>query len=205
MTWLQLKAFYFRVIGIVSLTVVYSWWSRLYRLLWEFPYHNYSVKTYRTIADLDIVMSTCKYLPDGIKQLGDAISYPGRVQFIIDHWPEDTRLIGDCDEFAIYEVNAIEASLAAGCLAAYDGLTVKSAKFMTVNWLDSTGKFDGHNVCLIEWLNGTFSYLDYTQPSDPCADVGGVLKQIETTYFPGGLRLSWSIHDKDLRFVEVHW
>lgn len=206
---MSIKEFFLRLGSVISLTAIYMWWSRLYRIIWEFKYRDVPVKAYRTIEELAGVMENCLYVSDGPKQLGDAISYPGTVQHLIDI----NAGIGDCDEFAIYIANALEKSSTYGgfengrfTLAPYKGLVVDTAKLLTLGWLEKDyNTYEGHNVCLISWTDGTYSYMDYGLPSTPCKDLSCVLAEILAEYAPGGKLLSWSIHDQNLNFQEVHW
>ena len=208
---LKLKAAVIHALGFVSCAFIYCWWSRLYRLIWEWKYSSYPVTSYRTIDDLAATMNTCVWIPDSWVHLGGSFSYPGTVQHIIDTQPAGNRQIGDCEEFAVYLANALEQSSTYGgfldgrfALAPWNGLVVNSAKILTLGWLDVAGNYDGHNVALIEWTNGTFSYMDYFMPSDPRKNVSEILGQILLNYAPDGTLLFWSIHDKDLNFQEVH-
>ena len=216
---MNLKVSFGRIFGYLFLLLVYRWWSRLYRFIWERKYSNYPLRSYRTFDELAAVIRSCTWVKDGAKQLWDAFSYPGRVQCIIDTNAIGGRYIGDCDEFAVYLANVLEQSATFGgfengrfTLAPWYGLMMDSSKILTVEWVDKNGKYGGHNVCLIEWfdtretshMDGTFSYMDYGDPDLICANIQAVLYCIMRKYAPDGTLLCWAIHDKNLNLQEVH-
>ena len=211
------------VFSYLYLLLICRWWTRLYRLIWEARYSTTVLTSYRSIHELVDIMRTCHWTADGWRQLWDAWSYPGRVQSIISTKPEAERLIGDCDEFAIYLAAVLEQSSSLGgfengrfCLAPYlGGLMVDRARVLTLIWINKDGKYGGHNVCLIDWydLNASrhnprgadvYSYMDYDYPNLGVVDLRGIIEQVMEKYACGGRVLAWSIHDKDLKLEEAH-
>ena len=209
---IRLEAAVFRVALIFWFYCFSRYWSRLYRLIWDRKYVGTPLATYRTIPEIVSAISPLVWVADGWRELWDATASPQRVQWLINH---GNVKIGDCDEFAIYLVNVICRSLDLGLLQtwpAYDAfLAPVDARFLTVTWICPGGKTNGHNVCLIEWIDNDhgydsfYSYMDYGQPNQPRKTVSAVVQDILKDYCGDGVvLLSWALHDENLDLLEVH-
>lgn len=219
-TWMKTKIVVGRFFCYLYLLLLYRWWSRLYRLIWEHKYSTVALQSYRNFTDLVAIMRTCVWTADGWKQIWDAFSYPGKVQFIINTDGPKPK-IGDCDEFAIYLANVLEQSSTLGghengrfVLDTYEGMMVERARVLTVSWVKQDGKYGGHNVCLIDFfdlkskhhpLTGPdyYAFMDYDYPNVMQVDLRGVIEQVMNKYAPGGTCIAWAIHDKDLKLEKV--
>ena len=208
---LKPKTFVGKLGNFIYLAAIYTPWSRFYQFIWEWNCRNIRVDTYKNYFDLAKVLKTCIWVPDGWKRLWSAYSNVGTIQAIINTTQPGQRDIGDCSEFAVYNVNAINAST----LEPWNKLYTLSARILTILWIDASGTYGGHDVCLIEWFDPTithhgsagdcFSYMDYDQPNAPQYDINGVLDQIIGKYAPGGTILAWSIRDQNLKVQQTHW
>lgn len=199
--WTSVKVFLWRLgFMLASWTRYYKNWSHLYQWLYERQYGIVPVSTYPTLEALQKVIATCTWTNDGAKELGDAFSSAGYIQHVIDGGGK--RAIGDCDEFAMYNATAIRDSIDAGV---WKDRLVKDTLVMTLCWLDKiTGKHEGHNVCLIEWADGKYSYIDYFAPSNEASNMHDVALQVVNDY--GGNQLvGWAIQDRNLDVLSTHW
>lgn len=214
--WINMKIFFGRIGCYLFTGLIYRYWSRLYRLIWEYKYRNVELWSYKTFMDLVVTMRTCKWAKDGWHQLWDAFSYPGKVQHIINTVPEADRFIGDCDEFAIYLANVITQNFkdyyGAGWgldqgrfPMGYNGLLAEDAKVLTVMYVREDGSYGGHNVCLIYWRDGKYSYMDYDLPNTPESDIVSVVRQVMDKYAPKGTCIGWATHSPELKLQSLHW
>ena len=208
-----LKTFVGHIMSYLNLLLVYRYWSRIYRFIWERQYRYVPVTTYKSLQELVLVIQTCKWSADGWKQLWDAFSYPGKVQYIINTQPPEKRFIGDCDEHALYIATALERTVngenfSISPYAEWRNSVIESAQVLTVNWINKDGVYGGHNVCLITFYDRlgvtAYSYMDYGQPSIAKDTVRKVVQQVMDRYARDGIVLAWAIHDKDLHLKEVH-
>lgn len=152
------------------------------------------IPTYRTIRDICLFTAGFKYRADSVKELWDAISSPEKVQVTKE---------GDCDEIALYVTNVIDKSIWYLTLDRAHNIT--GTKFMTVTWLGKDG-FGGHNVCLIEYSYGTYSFMDYFYPYNPRPKIEEVVRQVIDIYGGNDAEcLGWFLHDKHLNYIEGHW
>jgi hypothetical protein len=180
-------------------TRYYKNWSHLYQWLYERQYANILVTLYPTLDQLHQVVSSCTWTSDGPKELGDAFSSAGYIQHVIDSG--GARAIGDCDEFAMYNSTAIWESVQHGI---WKDRAIKDTKLLTVRWLMHDGSFEGHNVCLIEWADGKFSYVDYYNPSSEADSWHAVALQVIKDY--GGRDCAgWSVAKRDMTPVKIGW
>lgn len=171
---------------------LYRIWSPIYRFVWERKYKNYPTALHTDWESLEIFVRAQVWTVDGWKQLWDAISYPGTVQYKSEH----DHKIGDCDEFAIYLVHSINKAKEQGYFP-----EVESAQFMTICWTHGW-HFEGHNVCLITWQNGSKSYMDYAWPSENRDTVEEVVQDVIHAYNGDkGKLLAWSVIEENLKHV----
>jgi hypothetical protein len=181
----------------------YRNWSKLYQWLYERKYANTPIATYATLAALHDVINTCTWVQDGLKELGDAFSTAGYIQNVINQG--GARKIGDCDEFAMYNSTAIADSIKAGV---WKDRAIKDTQIMTLCWKDAkTGGWNGHNVCVILWADGKFSYVDYNSPSNEAASIHDVALQVVSDYggdMAIGL-LGWAVYDRNLDVLSCNW
>lgn len=221
--WIKIKTAVGQFFSFLYLLAIGRWWWRLYRLLREQRYSTVTLQSYKSFRDLVEILRTCTWTADGWEQLWDTISYPGKVQHVINTQPAGKRSIGDCGAFAVYIANVLEQSATFGgfengrfVLEPWNGLMLDRARILTVTWIDKDGNYNGHNVCLIDWydlnatrhpLNGAdfYSYMDYDYPKGPDLDIRGVIERVMKDYAPGGKCLCWSIHDKDLNLEQIHF
>jgi len=123
----------------------YYIWSKIYRFLFEHKFKNHPIPEYPKLTDLIAFIGTLKWKKDEWWMLGDAISYPGKVQWIAEN--TEDKAVGDCDEF--------------GCYIAYAMNQMKGKHLNIINGpylLSVMWKKDkyigGHNVCVWEDSNG---------------------------------------------------
>jgi hypothetical protein len=150
----------------------YGAWSRFYQRIWESQ--RLPVEKFSSLDELGHYMQKFKWRADGWRQLGDAISHPEHVQWLMT---TGAVFIGDCEDFACYEVSVAKTLK-----------EVKSAKIMTIIW--HSDKYEGHNVCLIEYMDGTLSYMDYGPPSrSHWFKIEDVVSEVLSEYAPGATLL----------------
>ncbi|NDD84284.1 hypothetical protein EBZ38_08445 [bacterium] len=136
-------------------------------------------------------------------ELGDAISHPEYVQWVIDNQKAPMGM--DCDEHAVYIVAAIKNSLA---LNNFLDVSVRDVELLTVCWLNKKGEYEGHNVALItnENFSIKYSYMDYGFPSNSRPTVEQLVDDIIHRYGGvGSTSLGWSTQDEKLRVKKVSW
>jgi len=183
-------------------------WSRFYRWLYERPYQQGIVMSPRNFGDLaDFVRNDLIWVPDGPKELWDVFKSPKYVQWV--GWFGDHRA-GDCGAFAVWLVAALNKGVETGKFEVGTGWNYE-ARILSIGWLYPSGYPQGHNVCLIRrWSNDPipvyqFAYQDYGDPSPWRSNIIEVLHDIEAAYFPGGVRVAWSVSDgATLTPIEVH-
>lgn len=113
-------------------TGLYYLWSRVFRYLFE-ARPPLPMPIYGNLESLEHDLGRMVYSPDPLRGLLDYFSYPETVAYRFTMG----QPIGDCDEYAVYACTAL---LRMG----------KTAHILTVTWLDSVGKFHGHNLCVFK-------------------------------------------------------
>ncbi len=180
----------------------YGAWSRLYRFFWEFKYRNLELSTYASYEELLAVTRKLIWTADTWQQLFDAISRPEKVEYIAK-WGIEKR-VGDCDEFAIYNVATLNKSLREGKFIG--DFELEGALLMSVMWMDKDGNYGGHNVALLlkdlEYSQG-YAYMDYGMPSATKNTVREVVQLVLDRYAPGGTLLTYAVQTEDLKIVRV--
>jgi len=207
--WKAIKVWMCSQAVYLYLLLIYRHWSRLYRWLFERQYKDQYLATYRTWKEIVTTLKKMTWKRDSWRQLFDAISYPGKVERILQ-W-NLFKEVGDCDEFAIWLVAIIKKAIYRCSLENYYGLRPLDAFFLTVTWMAKDGKLGGHNVCLIEWVDLDthvdidYSYMDYQYPSKSVGSINKVVEQVLEKYGgEGAVCLGWAVHDQNLNLMEIH-
>lgn len=164
---------------------IMRWWSIVHAWIWERNKQE-KIQRFGSLGSLVVYIQELKWTADTWRELWDAISSIGHIQWRADHQPQ--RLIGDCDEFGRYSACVIRNELKDD--PRWGGLGVKSTFLLTVMWKKIGGEewagnqkgYGGHNVCLIHYLDGSWSYMDYGWPSKRVESVADVVKQVRDRY-----------------------
>jgi hypothetical protein len=188
---------------------LYKRWSYVYRWLYERKYKDVQLATFDTLPRLATWVNRQKWKADSWKEMWDAISTPQKVQAIGQDKDGD-HFIGDCDEFAIYSVAAIQGSLAAGLMK---GENIAAAYILSVTWFNPTKMktlfgFGGHNVCLIEFsdMGPKYAYMDYYLPSKRAGSIADIAEVVRQRYSGEGvIPLVWHVAKLDLTPVQTRW
>lgn len=194
-----MKEFCLKVVIWVTFNLrVYLIWSKLYRIIWERKYSKTQLAKYTNFQDLATFIESLTWTADGFKQLGDAISTPQKVQWIANNTTD--KKIGDCDEFAIYNATVINDALDNQTFV--DRIVPVDAYCMSVCWLDQSGKFMGHNVCLLEFPNGMYRYMDYHNPSTSKGTIEEIAALVRASFSGIGTKsLGWMVYTDKLKFI----
>lgn len=167
-------------------------WYKTYQFLWERNKRT-SIRRFSDMKDLVNYVRTLKWTADTWRQLGDAISSAEAVQWRADNDPK--RLIGDCDEFGVYQAAVINNELVSDPNWNSD-LEIQRAWLLTVMW-HKTGEwaFGGHNVCLIKYKDGGYSYMDYGWPSMKRRTIQEVVEDVRSRYANTTQPIGWAVSD----------
>ena len=182
-------------------------WSAIHAWIWE---RNKQEKLQRFdgIGSLVVYIRNLKWTADTWRELGDAISSIGHIQWRADHEPK--KLIGDCDEFGRYSACVIENELTDNPY--WGGGDLDGAFLLTVMWKKTGGEewesnrkgYGGHNVCLIMYEDGTWAYMDYGMPSTRRVSIEEVVKDVRDRYAQVYEPLGWTVSDPwDLTMVAI--
>lgn len=129
---------------------IYCIWSTIHRLIFDRKWRKVVLDKFVTVEAAAAKMADFDWKADGPSELFDAICTPQKVQAV--GFDGSSPHGNDCDEEGIYLANTLQVP------------GVK-AYFFTVTWFEpETGKWAGHNVCLLESAEG-FRYMDYGMPS----------------------------------------
>lgn len=187
---------------------LYSLWSHIYRFLFEQRFKHVKLTLVSTLRQAHQNVTKLKWTSDSWEQLFDAVSGPGKVEAIISGAEPQPDHGTDCDEFASYLSNVIDNSLVDGTTPLQDSeRDLWEATIMSVMWVDASGKYGGHNVCLLEYrgnLTTYFKYMDYGMPSIPCMTINDVARLVVDRYAPGGTKLAHAVHNKKMWTRMVH-
>lgn len=181
---------------------LYVAWSHFYRFLWERKYvYAPLLKTFTSLDELGAYLKSKAplYRHDTWQQLFDAISRPRRVQGVFDGAIKDDRGL-DCDEYAIYAANVIEASMLPKSNLLME---TENPRLLTVCWRKVTGELGGHNVCLVTLSSGKLAFMDYGPPRGHADKVQGVIAAVMSVYAPGGDVIGWQVATPSLKVLEV--
>jgi len=173
-------------------------WYKLYQLLWERS-KRVPIRRFDDLGVMVKYMRDMKWRADTWRELGDAISSPEAVQWRADNDPK--HFIGDCDEFGVYQAAVINNELTDNVY--WSALGLDRADLLTVMWYKIGGKewegnhkgFGGHNVCLISYLDGTFSYMDYGWPQARRETIQEVVEDVRERYAQEFQPLGWAVSD----------
>lgn len=197
-----MRSFLLKAVMLVALFLLRSGVARLwykgYQWLWE-RNKRAPLKRFPDMQDLVDYVKTLKWRADTWRELADAISSPEAVQWRADNEPR--RLIGDCDEFGVYEAAVIQNETARDSAWSAD-LGIVSACLLTVMWYKTGGLewegnrngLGGHNVCLI-MHNGGWSYMDYGWPSKKRKTIQEVVEDVRLRYAQEYEPLGWAVSD----------
>jgi hypothetical protein len=182
---------------------LYGLWSKAYRWLYNRQYRDTTLSTYTSFQKLEQARRVLIWKADGPKELWDAIASPEYVEYVLRIRPD--KHVGDCDEFAIYNVATLNGSVAAGV---FDDKTFQHASLLSIGWLDKEGKFNGHNVALLTFeVAGVsvYSYVDYGMPSERRHTVRQVVQDVLDHYVPGATLIGYAVNSEVLHpgIVEV--
>lgn len=174
-------------------------WYKLYQFLWERNKRE-RLQRFPDIQDLVDYVRTLKWRADTWRELGDAISSAEAVQWRADHDPK--RFIGDCDEFGVYQAAVLNNELVADQNWSSD-LGIYRGDLLTVMWYKTGGKewegnrngFGGHNVCLLTYDDGTYSYMDYGWPSVRRETIQEVVEDVRLRYAQVFQPIGWAVSD----------
>jgi hypothetical protein len=198
--WTKIKLF-FGIIGIYLYLrlSLYGAWSWTYRTLFEWKYRNIKLSTFDRYEGLLAVTRKLIWTADTWRQLGDAISRPERVEYVA-RWSINKR-VGDCDEFAIYNVATLNKSLRERVFVG--DLDLEAAYLLTVTWMKKDGGYGGHNVALLVKSDQGYQYMDYGIPSKTRNSVREIAMDVVNRYASGGTLLLYGIQTENLRCFQV--
>lgn len=146
---------------------IYWLWSTIHRLTSDRKWRHTVLDEHVTIESAAAKMRTFVWIADKASELFDAVCTPQKVQAV--GFDGSSPHGNDCDEEGVYLANTLK---------------VPGVKpyFFTVTWYEpETGKFAGHNVCLLESVEG-FRYMDYGMPSKYFWSIQEVANQVIQDY-----------------------
>jgi hypothetical protein len=116
--------------------------------------------------------------------------------------PETDIIVHNCDEFAIYESNVLYNELY-NLNKNFINEGMVGAEVLTVCWRKSDdNKFEGHNVCLIKYDDGKFTYMDYGFPSKKVDSIDEIVNLVINKYTSDYHILGWCRMSHDMKFIE---
>lgn len=154
---------------------------------------------FASMTDLVKTIRTLKWRMDTWRGLFDWISSVGAIAWRMENDPK--RAIGDCDEFGRLSACVIRNELANDGAWSMSGihttwlLTVMWKKTGGDEWESNRKGYGGHNVCLIQYSNGTWAYMDYDFPRARRNSIEEVVKDIRDRYAQEYLPLGWATSD----------
>lgn len=166
-------------------------WSRLHAWIWERKTQA-PLRRYSSIPELVKAIQSLKWRADTWRELWDAVSSIGAIQWRM--WYDPEKAIGDCDEFGRYSACVIRLEKALGSKW-IDLDKIDTSFLLTVMWKERS--YSGHNVCLIRYTDGTWAYMDYGFPSHPRQEIKGVVREILHRYAPDGELVGYAFSDPD--------
>jgi hypothetical protein len=186
---------------------IMRWWSGVHAWLWERNKQE-PLARYAGLGELVSKIRTLKWTADTWRELWDSVSSIGHIQWRADHDPKG--MIGDCDEFGRYSACVIRNELknnpkwGTGDIDTTYLLTVMWKKTGGAEWESNRKGYGGHNVCLIKYTDGYWSYMDYGMPSSPQLSVAEVVKQVRDRYAQEYQPLGFAYADPDtLKLVDI--
>lgn len=193
------------------------WWLA-YQALWERKAREVKLQRFADFNQFVNYVRNLKWRADSWRELFDATSSVKMVQWLADNDPR--RLIGDCDEFGHYEAAIIQNELLDDPhwgikeLSTTKGMSIVSTAMLSVMWDKLGGETwegnnlgpGGHNVCLLKFSDGTYSYMDYSWPSTRVATIGEVAEQVRRRYAQEYTKLGWAAHEPvTLKLLDARW
>jgi hypothetical protein len=187
-------AFYYIRLGIMRL------WSNIYAWLWERKTQA-PLQRFEGLGELVSFIRTLKWRMDTWRELWDSVSSIGAIMWRALNRPD--KAIGDCDEFGRLSACVIRNELRDN--RAWGGGDIDTAFLLTVMWKKTGGQewtsnkkgYGGHNVCLIRYTDGYWSYMDYGMPSTPRLEIAEVVKDVRDRYAQVYQPLGYAFHDPE--------
>lgn len=192
--WRKIYKFFWRIlIFLVMPCRLYYFWSWVYRYTFGRKFKDIPIAKINSIEELTEQLKKIDWLPDRRMQLWDQIGWPGRVQKGLEDNTVWKKHGNDCDEHAIYSVEALRK------LPEYDNVSI-----MSILWLKDEGGGSGHNVCIFHrkeeddwgyignWYSG-MPRTGFLKPDIIAADV---------SQRGGGKLVSWGRADYKLKYIE---
>lgn len=179
-------------------------WSKFISWLYERKTQE-PLPSFASMSDLVKEIRTLKWRMDSWRGLFDWISSVGAIAWRMKNDPK--KAIGDCDEFGRLSACVIRTELRRpdgyALLGAWDQTGINTTWLLTVMWKKTGGEewegnrrgYGGHNVCLIQYLDGTWAYMDYDFPTTRRATVEEVVKDIRDRYAQEYLPLGWGMSE----------
>lgn len=136
-----------------------------------------------TLDEMMGIIASSKWTADKWWMLWDAISHPEYA-----YWNYLTNgTLGDCDDHALFAAD-------------YVCQWFDNTRILSFQWVNKSGKFCGHNICIYDDLGGTsFISNGYTMPVTFFGE-GSQKKCIENFVRDGEL-LSWFTFDPNLKGI----
>jgi len=142
-TWILLKIQWYRR------------WSNTYRWLFEKKYKDVKIPIYQYVHEITEFISQRTWKKDGWRTLGDAVSYPGKLQWIANNKMDDKVGDVDCDENALYCVAALNIMKENNLIKFQQG-----PHLCSVVWQVEGKVFPkGHNICVWQTIDGTWRWM----------------------------------------------
>lgn len=176
-------------------------WCRIYQRLFEADTSKVKLTEFASIQELEKLLNRCVWVPDGLKQLGDMMYSPKRVQLTIDRAGDGRARIGDCDEFAAYAADRILDLIKRKM--PHRGMLLKEALILQCTYRNAEGKLVGHHACAVR-------YLDLVSASVKWGHIGNWYQgkfrkdfdepnQMVKDFHRGGRTLHWVLVTPDLK------
>lgn len=137
---------------------VYYVWSIIYRVIFGMKYRRVILPKINDLLDLQKIISQMDWRPDGVLELGDAISNAKIA------WGRNISGKGsnDCDDISAFAADRIQTIIKSATSPVYPGVEdIISADILTCCWKKNE-KFavGGHNVCIFLY-HSTHGFLTY--------------------------------------------
>lgn len=176
-------------------------WCRFYQKCFETNTDKVQLREFADIFALEKVLEDSVWTPDGLRQFGDVMYSPKRVQLSLDRAKDEHAKIGDCDEFASYAANRILDLIKRN--RTHRGFVLRDAFILQCSYRDSRGKLVGHHVAAVK-------YMDLTDGKLKWGHVGNWYQgkfrrgfekpnQMVKEFHQGGRTLHWYLITADLK------
>lgn len=174
--------------------------SEIHRAIYDRKWKDTPLPAFSSLSEIAMKAKTFSWKQDGIKELGDAVCTPQKVQAV--GFDGTSPHGNDCDEAAIWLANVITENIPFKDQTDKISQGIVGVYFMTVMWYTPEIGFGGHNACLIAYeIAGVnfVRYMDYGMPNPMKMSTSEIADQIVKKYAPeGSVRLPWVVSDKDL-------